>query len=115
MKSPRGDRFRLQDILDAIDVVIRCLPAQRSAFDADPMLQSHVLRHVIIVGEATFRLSRELKGRNPNVPWDKIEGMRHILVHDYFKVDWDIVYATARTDVPALKPQIEAILASLPA
>jgi uncharacterized protein with HEPN domain len=41
--------------------------------------------------------------------------MRHILVHDYFKVDWEIVYTTACNDVPALKPQIEAVLASLPA
>ena len=40
--------------------------------------------------------------------------MRHIMVHDYFRVDWDIVYQTARVDVPALKPQIEAMLRSLP-
>lgn len=40
--------------------------------------------------------------------------MRHILVHDYFRVDWELVFSTARDDVPALKLQIEAILASLP-
>jgi len=40
--------------------------------------------------------------------------MRHVVVHDYFEVDWDEVYRTAQKDVPALKPQIEAILASLP-
>jgi uncharacterized protein with HEPN domain len=40
--------------------------------------------------------------------------MRHIMVHDYFKVDWNIVYSTAHNDIPALKSQIEAVLASLP-
>lgn len=40
--------------------------------------------------------------------------MRHILVHDYFKVNWDRVYETAHVGLPALKPQIEAILAALP-
>jgi uncharacterized protein with HEPN domain len=40
--------------------------------------------------------------------------MRHVLVHDYFEVNWIRVYETARHDVPALKPQIESILASIP-
>ena len=109
----RSDRLRLQDILDAIDVIARYLPADRAAFDRDPPLQSHIYRHVMIVGEAGWKLSQEIKDQNPQVPWKQIEGMRHIMVHDYFKVDWDIVYTTAQTDVPALKPHIEAMLRSL--
>ena len=69
----------------------------------------------MIVGEAAYHLSKPLKNDNPDVPWRRIEGMRHILVHDYFKVNWARVYETARDDVPALKPKIESILASLPA
>jgi uncharacterized protein with HEPN domain len=68
----------------------------------------------MIVGEAAFRLSKGLKDRHPQIPWMKMEGMRHILVHDYFKVDWEIVYTTAHNDVPVLKPLIQAVLASLP-
>ena len=114
MTAERGDRLRLLDILDSIVEVQRHLPPDRAAFDRNPMLQSHLFRHVMIVGEAAFRLSKELKTRYPQVPWAKIEGMRHVLVHDYFKVDWDIVYSTVREDVPALRPPIEDILASLP-
>jgi uncharacterized protein with HEPN domain len=110
----RSDRLRLQDILDSIEVIAQYLPAQRAAFDRDPPLQSHIYRHVMIVGEAAWSLSQPIKDRNPQVPWKQIEGMRHIMVHDYFKVDWDIVFATATDDVPALQPQIQAILASLP-
>ncbi|MDB5329871.1 MAG: hypothetical protein JWP03_1022 [Phycisphaerales bacterium] len=40
--------------------------------------------------------------------------MQHILFHDYFRVDWGVVFTTATNDIPALKPQIEAILAALP-
>jgi len=40
--------------------------------------------------------------------------MRHVLVHDYFEVNWKRVYETARDHVPALKPSIAAILVSLP-
>ena len=114
MKGPRGDRERLLDVLAAVDVVAKYLPADRAAFDADPPVQSHVYRHVMIVGEAMWRLSRELKDAHPEVPWRKIEGMRHVMVHDYFRVDWDIVYRTASEHVPALRPQVEAILRTLP-
>ena len=102
------------DILDAIDVVERYLPADRAAFDRDPPVQSHVYRHVMIVGEAAWSLSHSLKARHPHVPWKQIEGMRHVMVHDYFRVDWDIVYATAKMHVPAFRPQVEAMLRSLP-
>jgi uncharacterized protein with HEPN domain len=110
----RSDRLRLQDILDAIDEVMHYLPSDRAAFDRDPPLKSHVYRHVMIIGEAVWRLSPTLKSQFPQMPWNRIEGMRHIMVHDYFKVDWDIVYATACDQVPKLKPQIELMLASLP-
>jgi uncharacterized protein with HEPN domain len=111
----RSDRLRLQDMLDAMDVIAQYLPTDRAAFDREPPLQSHIYRHVMIVGEAAWTLSRSIKDANPHVPWKQIEGMRHIMVHDYFKVDWNIAYATARNDVPALRPHIEAILRSLPA
>jgi uncharacterized protein with HEPN domain len=110
----RLDRIRLQDILDAIQVIERYLPADRKAFDNDPPLQSHIYRHLMIVGEAAWTLSDELKKQHPQVPWKQIEGMRHIMVHDYLKVNWARVFDTARDHVPALRPRIEAILASLP-
>lgn len=68
----------------------------------------------MIVGEALWKLSPSLKATRPDFPWRQIEGMRHILVHDYFRVDWDVVYRVARFDAPALRPKIEAMLASLP-
>jgi uncharacterized protein with HEPN domain len=92
----RSDRLRLLDILDAMDVLREYLPADRAAFNNDPPLQLHVYRHVMIVGEAAWRLSPELKAAHPQVPWKQIEGMRHIMVHDYFRVDWDVVYVRHR-------------------
>jgi len=105
----------LLDILDAIDVVAAYLPNDRAAFDAAPPVQSHIYRHLMMVGEATWRLSPSLKHRHPQLPWKQIEGMRHILVHDYFRVDWDIVYATAKTHIPAFRPLVETMLRELPA
>jgi uncharacterized protein with HEPN domain len=108
----RSDRLRLQDILDAMAVIEQYLPKDRQVFDRDPPLQSHIYRHVI-VGEAVWSLSDGLKKQHPEIPWKKIEGMRHIMVHDYFRVDWNVVFETATTHVPALKPTINSLLTSL--
>jgi len=110
----RSDWLRLEDMLDAIDEIARYLPPNRAAFDSDPPVQSHIYRHVMIVGEAAWRLSQPLKDAHPQVPWKQIEGMRHVMVRDYFKVDWSIVYNTATRDVPALRPHVEAMLRALP-
>ena len=109
----RSDHLLLRDILEPIAELGRYLPPDRSAFDSNPLLQSHVHRHVMIIGEAACRLSKATKAEAPDVPWRRIEGMRHILVHGYFKVDWNEIYTTAHKDVPALKPQIEYLLKKL--
>lgn len=101
----RSARLRLQDILDAVAVITRYLPADRAVFDADPPLQSHIFRHLMIVGEAAWNLSQPIKDLHPQVPWKQIAGMRHIMVHDYFKVNWNRVYETAQDDIPVLKPK----------
>lgn len=109
----RSDRLLLQDILDAIQEVMQTTPKSRSDYDRDKLVRSHLIRHIQIIGEAAWRLSPELKNANPHVPWRAIAGMRHILVHDYFEVDWNAVYNTAAKDVPALQLPITTIFRQL--
>ncbi len=108
----RPDRLLLMDMLEAIEEVIDTTPPTKARFDADKLVRSHVLRHIQIIGEAAWRVSDVCKGAWPQVPWKQIAGMRHVLVHDYFEVNWTRVYETARDHVPALKPHIEAVLAA---
>lgn len=91
----RTDRLLLQDILESIAEVIETTPSTQAKFDADKLVRSHVLRYIQIVGEAAWRLSEPLKALHPQVPWKKIAGMRHVLVHDYYQVNWLRVYETA--------------------
>jgi uncharacterized protein with HEPN domain len=112
MKRKRGDRLLLQDIVDAVAEAKNYFPSDRKQFDENPPLQSHLYLQVVIIGEAASRLSKALKQNNPQVPWKRVEGMRHVLIHDYFKIDWDILYGTLRDDLSPLGTQIQAILAA---
>lgn len=105
----------MQDMLEAIIEVIDATPPSREGFDRNKYLQSHLLRHIQIIGEAAWRTSSRVKEQWPQVPWKEIAGMRHILVHNYFEVNWGRVYETARDHVPALKAHVEMILSASPA
>ena len=106
----RRDVERLRDILEAIDRILERSSTGRGVFDADPLIQVWVVHHLEIIGEACRALSVELRSRHPDVPWAEIIGMRNILVHDYFGLNLDEVWAAAERDVPALRRQVEAIL-----
>ena len=67
-ESARSDLFRLLDILESAEVIPQYLPADRTEFDQNPPLQSHIYRYLMIIGEAAWRLSKELKQRYPKVP-----------------------------------------------
>jgi uncharacterized protein with HEPN domain len=110
----RGDRELLDDIRKAIEIVVRYTPRDRSSFDNDPPIQSHLLRYIQVIGEAAWRLSDPVKAANPQIPWRRIASIRHVIVHDYFRVDLNQVWNVATTHIPILKPQIDAIIANLP-
>ena len=59
-------------------------------------------------------LSEEIRSAHQDVPWGQIAAMRNILVHDYFGIDLEEVWAAVARDVPALKAKVIAILNSGP-
>lgn len=110
----RDDSTLILDIRDAVDIVRRYTPADRATLDTDLPIQSVLIRYLQIIGEASWRLTDDFKSVHPEVPWARIAAMRHVLVHDYFRVDLNQVWNVATVHVPVLKPQIDAIVASLP-
>jgi uncharacterized protein with HEPN domain len=70
-------------------------------------------RQIEIIGEAAKRLSGGLRARYAHIPWQDIAGMRDKFIHDYFGVDIETVWLTAKDDLPVLKAQVLKILAEL--
>lgn len=61
------------------------------------------------IGEAARKLSDGVVDTHPEIPWQKIMGTRHRLVHDYMQVDFDIVWRIVTEHLPASIPQLEEL------
>jgi uncharacterized protein with HEPN domain len=76
----------LKDIIQAIDNIERYAKLGRKKFENDELIQSWFIRHLQIIGESARALPPDVRDKMPDIPWAKIVGMRHILVHDYFEI-----------------------------
>ncbi len=79
-------------------------------FIKDPVLVRAFIRSLEIIGEAVKNLPAEFKEKYPEVPWKEIAGMRDKLIHEYFGVNYEIIWKTIHKDVPELKIKIEKIM-----
>ncbi len=107
----RSERLYLIDIYEAAKTVERfTVNVEKDAFLTDELLQSAVLHKLGIIGEAVNKLSIELKNRFPDVDWKAIVGTRNILVHVYFAVNLEVIWAAATEQMHPLQDQIRRIL-----
>ena len=107
----RSDHERLLDIQEAIQNIYKYADRGKDEFENDELIQSWIVRHLQIIGEASSRLSDGFRNSHPEIQWSKIIGMRNILVHDYFGIDKAIVWAAVKNELPSLKTHIEKIIA----
>jgi uncharacterized protein with HEPN domain len=83
------------------------------AFASDEIVQDAVVYSVSVIGEAARRVSTETQSSHTSIPWSEIIGMRHVLIHDYARVDAARVYEDVKIDLPALLEQLAVLIPRL--
>lgn len=106
-----GDRDRFEHMLEAArDAIAFVQGRKREDLDHDALLRRGVVNCVQVIGEAAARTTDAGRSRAPALPWSKIVGMRHILVHAYFSIDLDAVWRVIQEHMPSLVRELEAAL-----
>ena len=112
MRERARDKGRLLDIVEYASNVSMLIEGHTlETFVADKRTYYSVMKNVEVVGEAAYMLTKAFKKAHPATPWKVVQGMRHVLVHDYAVVDDGELYNTAVNDIPVLCKQVEEYLA----
>ncbi|MBU0508328.1 DUF86 domain-containing protein [bacterium] len=105
------DSSRLLDILNAARSVIELTEGMTgNDFQQDFRTELAITRLFEIIGEAARLVSEDLKRDHPEIPWGRMAGLRHRLIHEYDKVDYDLVWKIIQRDVPELIRLIEPLV-----
>lgn len=106
----RDTNERLRDIQEAVIKIMKYASQGRERFDQDELVQTWIVRHLEIIGEAARAIPQDFKNQHLEIPWRQINGMRNILVHIYFGIDRNRIWEAVEHDLPVLKASVDAFL-----
>lgn len=106
----RPDDARLQHMLDAAQKAVAFTQGKsRADVESNEVLMLALVRLLEILGEAAKNVSEATKGNAPQIPWRQIAGTRDRLIHGYFAVDPDILWAIITQDMPPLITELQQL------
>lgn len=103
----------LKHILEEVSFILDSTSGKdKEEITNDRILCRAIVRSLEIIGEASKKIGDEFKKSHPEIEWKKMAGTRDKLIHDYFGIDYDIVWNIITNKLPSLKDFIENILNS---
>jgi uncharacterized protein with HEPN domain len=103
----------VEHVLECIRRIAEDSASGRDAVFASRTLQDAIVRNLQILCESTQRIAEPYKRLHPEIHWPSIAGMRNVLAHDYFEVDFETVWCVVTRDLPSLEMAMRSILAML--
>lgn len=109
--SPRSWRERVEDILTcARNIEIFTAGMSFDVFLDDPKTVRAVAFEFTTMGEAARAIPEEIQNQYPEIPWGKMQGIRNVLVHEYFRLDEEILWNASQNDIPPLIASLEKLV-----
>jgi len=107
VRPERGYVAYLEDIFTAMAAAMRFTHGMTfEAFVADEKTVYATVRALEIMGEAAKRVPADVRGRYPAIPWRNMAGIRDVVIHEYDRVDREIVWKTVHSDLPEVEPEV---------
>lgn len=114
MKGKPGDIQRLQHIIEAINEIEQYTSSVNlKSFLSNSMMRFACVKQIEIIGEAANLITKDTKALFTNMEWSQIIGMRHVLVHEYFGMDFELIWQVIIDDLPVLKSKVISVLNNL--
>jgi len=112
--SDRGDLAFLHDIVEAISAISSYIKdVDYLSFLKDGKTHDAVVRNLEIIGEAAKNIRNPFKKMYPALPWKEMAGVRDKLIHQYFGINYEVVWTIATQDLPSLQKSLKMILKEL--
>lgn len=113
--SANRDLASVLDILQAANAIQQSMAGvNRSQLEANPEKLAAILYYIIVIGEASKRISAPFRTQHPNIPWRTMAGMRDRLTHAYDRVDLDLVWDAVNVSIPQLIIQLQPLIPDQP-
>ncbi len=104
------DKARIEHVLDAIHEVEQYLQdVSYDSFLANSEKRFATIKQIEIIGEACNQISSTVKDAYLEIEWRSIRGFRNISIHEYFGVNFQLVWEIAKNDLPVLKDQFHKV------
>lgn len=109
--SKRKPELLLEDVLESAEKILLYTDALTfEEFSLDSKTIDAVVRNIEIIGEAANRLPDKFKDASPEVDWHKIRGLRNRIAHEYFGINYSIIWSVKEDYLPGLINQVKLLL-----